>query len=177
VQFTARHTARSLKEARHLSRRFSRRALRAATNARAIIYFAGGVWVGVGLIVRSLHTSPARPQERMQQMLAGGFVLLLIAAILLFGHWRQNAKLQKALRGRPDEQIRCDDAGIAVTLPTGETAFEPWTDFVSFREGKSIVLLTRPKAAPARTIPINTLNPTQTGELRSLLLNHLPHRR
>ncbi len=170
MHLTAHYTAQSVKEAEHLNRRLWKRAVHAAAGIRLLLYLAAGIWLGIYLIVDGVRTAPINPRA-----LAEGIVVLLaVSASLFFASWSQNRRTQKALRAQPDEQLRLDDAGIAFTNAQGASVFEPWNAFTSFHEGKSIVSLARPGKAPARAIPTDTLTPTQTGELRSILLAHLP---
>jgi hypothetical protein len=170
LQFTAHYTPKSVQEATHLNRRLWKRAVHAATSIRLLLYLAGGIWLGIYLIVDSVRVSPINPRA-----LAEGVVVLLVVAVsLVFASWRQNRQTQKALRAQPDEHVRLDHSGITITSATGASAFEAWTAFSSFHEGKSIVSLARPGKSAARAIPTDALTPTQAGELRSILLSHLP---
>ena len=172
MQITARYTPQSIQEATALNRRLWQRAIRLATSARLLVYLVGGLWLGFALIARGLRATPIRPRD----LVAGAAVLILIAAMTLIGSWRQSSRIQKALRTQPDQQITIDSKGLTTETPTAPTAFAPWSAFTTFHEGQHIVSLARPNKNPPLAIPTDTLTPTQAGELRSILLTHLPEK-
>ncbi len=172
MQITARYTPQSIQEATNLNRHLWQRAIRLASSARALVYVIAGLWLGFALLARGLRATPIR----LHDVATGVAVLLAVAALTAFASWRQTTAIKRSLLAQPDQHISFDSRGLTSTSPTGTSLFEPWSSFTTFHEGKAIVSLTRPGKTPARAIPTDTLTPTQTGELRSILLTHLPEK-
>ena len=171
MQITVHYTPQSIHEATDLNRRLWRRALGLATSARAFVYLIAGLWFGFALFARGLRS----PEMRFDTY-AGAAILFAVTTIALLTSRRKASRIQKALRAQPDQQLTLDLNGITHTSRAGAPAFEPWSAFTTFQEGRTIVFLHRVAKAPAQVIPTDTLTPTQTGELRSILLTHLPEK-
>ncbi len=149
-----------------------RRGLRGFRNVRALIYLVVGGWVAIGMIVRGMR---AVPQNTHDMWSGVGFLLLVIAVPFLLV-WRAQSAVNKGLAAQVPATMDLGSSGMTTTPFNGVSSFQPWSEFVSFREGQHTIVLARQGKAPAQVIPVEGMDASMRGTIRSILLSNLPEK-
>ena len=104
---------------------------------------------------------------------------LLIASFVPAGlaAWRfkyQRAKRRKILDSAYPQLLILGESGIETQERGGKVLFAEWGYYSGFRQGKSAFFLKMAGKRKYRTIPFDTLQLEQQGQMRAIILNHLP---
>ena len=172
MQIPIQHTTKSVREMQKLQTPMWRRGLRGLRNVRALIYLVIGGWVAIGMIVRGVRAVP----QNSHDIGSGIGLLLFVLAVPLLLMWRAQSAVNKGLAAQVPGTLDLGSAGVTTTQTTGVTAFQPWSEFTSFREGQHTIVLARRGKDPAQIIPVEGMDASMRGTMRSILLSNLPEK-
>lgn len=133
------------------------------------IIFSFPIAAVVNLIRQALSPSPEWSSA------AGLLMISLIPVSLViwrFARRRQRRK-EKVTAGYPQILI-LGSSGIETREYGGRVLFAGWQYYSGFKEGESIFLLRLAGRNAYRAIPFDRLPPETRGQLRAVLLSHLP---
>lgn len=160
----------ALRETGTLNRKWHFWPVQILGNARAVVYLCGGLYLGG----RFLYEGVAATPMKIHSIEKGLMVFTALALLLALMYLRRMSKIKKTLSGQLPTTITLDNNGINTVDAAGVSVFEPWSLYSSFRMGKLIAALTRADKKGFSAIPTDHLSPAESGQLRSILLSHLP---
>jgi hypothetical protein len=106
---------------------------------------------------------------------AGLPIVSLIPATLVIWRFRrrQQRRRRKVTAGYP-QLLTLDTSGIQTREHGGRRLFAGWQYYSGFKEGESVFLLRLARRGGYRAIPFDRLSIEAKGQLRAILLSHLP---
>jgi hypothetical protein len=134
-------------------------------------------WYGAGIILAITWVTVAGflGQEKPNWR-ALGVVWIVIAGIIMWSVFdtkrkqvRELAKLNATLA----DQIVLTSDGVKLNGPDGASAFLPWRNFKSWREGKRAMLLGQAQENQFVILPIGELSEIQREPVRQFLRSHI----
>jgi hypothetical protein len=164
-------SAESLRELSRANRDWPYWPVRFVGNSRAFTLLAGFTLFAI----RGLYLGFTSDPMNGDSLLTGFVLLILIASTIAILSYRERANIRKQALSPEILILTIDDGGFMSRSSGTQPTQYQWTDFSGFTVGRNLVYLWKKHSRKrAVVIPIDQLPPIEAGQLRSILLSHLP---
>ncbi len=167
MHFQGKLNEAEVKEALRLTRPKGYRWRAVLNNVRLVIYAA----IAVAVLWASLVQHARIPPQVLWTRVA---ILLLLGGFSFYRARKGSRDAVAALDMSLPDTLTLSSEGVRHQGPNGAEGFQPWSAYVDFREGGSVMLLRRREKGLFSVLPISALSSPEREALRSLLRSSLP---
>ena len=135
--------------------------------------FALQNWYGLAIVCVILWATVAAVLEGKNTNWSGlGLLWLIVGAFVAWVVYRTKTSMSSEfarLNVNLPDWVDLTSGGIKLDGPDGEYAFQPWMSFVTWREGRRLILLNQTRDRGVLVLPIANLSDVQKEQIRQLL--------
>ena len=173
MEFEALFTPRSQKQASTLGRTWLYWPHKIIRSYRAFIFVLCILFTAAHYLEEGLTSSPVNYGD----IGIGVLVLAISSGAVFWAYYSEHKEKVKALATQKPVTYLLESTGIVITdRKTSVPQTMPWTLFTHFSAKEHLTVLKFANSKKFHIIPTDGLSPMQTGQLRSILLSHLPER-